>query len=83
MSDFESADRLSAEYDDIRAYAVLRFNCHAREGYFLPWEDIPQDIKDELDRNGGIPCEGEGAPGDWCTRCRFGSYERLEDSSDD
>lgn len=63
--------------EPIRAWSIVRFNCHASEDYFLEWEDIPQEVKDEIERNGGIPCEGGGVPGDWCTRCRFGSTEPM------
>ena len=63
---------------DIRAFAIYVFNCHAPEDYFLDWEDTPQDVKDEIERNGGIPCEGGGVPDEWCARCRFGTYERID-----
>ena len=60
-----------------RAFTDVRFECHADEGYFPEnYDDIPEDLQDELELNGGFPCDGGGYPGEWCGTCRFGqSYE--------
>jgi hypothetical protein len=60
-----------------RSTALYRFRCHAEPGYFLPWAEVPEALQDELDVNGGLPCEGGGVPGLWCQDCRFGSSEEL------
>ena len=59
----------------IRASGTWFFHCHADAGYFLPWEDVPELLKEELEAHGGLPCEGGGKPGWWCTDCRFGTDE--------
>jgi hypothetical protein len=53
------------------------FYCFADSGYFLPWEEVPESLKDELDANGGLPCDASGAPGPWCMECRFGGDEEM------
>jgi hypothetical protein len=65
----------------IRAHAAWLFFCHANAGYFLPWEDVPAALKDELELHGGIQCEGSGSVGPWCADCRFGSDEEGIDLS--
>ena len=61
----------------IRAETEWYFYCHADEGYFLSWDDVPEPLKEELDANGGLPCDGSGHPGPWCMDCRFGSDEEV------
>jgi len=51
--------------------------CNADEGYFVDWNDVPEVLKDELDKNGGLVCDGSGAVGPWCTGCRFGGDEEI------
>jgi hypothetical protein len=59
-----------------RATTTWLFHCHADPGYFVPlYEDIPDPLKDQLDANGGLPCDGGGHPGPWCMECRFGAEE--------
>ena len=59
----------------IRMTVAWLFHCHAVAGYFLPWEEVPAPLKDELEAHGGLPCDGGGEPGSWCLHCRFGSDE--------
>ena len=59
----------------IRATATWLYHCTAEDDYFLPWEKVPEAIKDELEVNGGLPCDGSGHPGPWCEGCRFGASE--------
>lgn len=60
-----------------RATAEYVFSCYASPGYFIPWENVPEALKDELDANGHLPCEGSGGVGPWCTDCRFGAEEEV------
>ena len=64
---------LTSDARPIRATAAWLFHCHADADYFLSWEDVPEPLKDELEAHGGLPCDGSGAVGPWCTDCRFGS----------
>ena len=32
------------------------------------YADLPEDFKKYLDRIRGLPCDGGGEPGRWCTR---------------
>lgn len=58
---------------DKRMASNWTFICLADEDYFIPnWNDIPKEIKNELEENGPIPCEGSGNTGPWCAGCRFG-----------
>ncbi len=61
----------------IRAQQEWLFMCNADEGYFVDWNDVPEVLKDELDKNGGLVCDGSGAVGPWCTGCRFGGDEEI------
>jgi hypothetical protein len=60
-----------------RSTALWRFRCYADPRYFLPWDEVPDVLKDELEANGELPCEGGGMPGWWCEECRFGKGEEL------
>jgi hypothetical protein len=60
-----------------RSSAIYRFRCYADPRYFLPWAEVPARLKDELDVNGGLPCEGAGMPSLWCQECRHGVSEEL------
>ena len=59
--------------DQPRATTEWLYVCYADDGYFLPsYDDVPVYLKDELNTNGGLPCDGGGMPGPWCCHCRFG-----------
>lgn len=58
-----------------RATTVVRCHCHAAPELFLPWEMLSKSAKAEFGENGGIPCEGDGMPGEWCSGCRFGAID--------
>lgn len=64
--------------DEPRAEADIRFKCHADPVLFKPWEEMPKKAQNEFTRNGPIPCEGGGVPGEWCLQCRFGASEKLD-----
>lgn len=55
-----------------RSVVLVRVACHAAPGLFLPWERMTVAAQREFETNGPIPCEGGGAPGEWCAGCRFG-----------
>jgi hypothetical protein len=61
-----------------RAWAVVLFECHARDSLFGPWEDMTAADRNEFIENGPIPCEGGGVPGSWCENCRFGAASILD-----
>ena len=63
-----------------RAVSNWDFICKApSEDYFVKdLEDARQEVKDELDENGSIPCEGSGCPGLWCVDCRFGEANEVD-----
>jgi hypothetical protein len=58
--------------------SLWEFTCHAPEELFQEWEDVPDDIKAEIDENGPLPCSGDGGVGPWCADCRFGEEECIE-----
>lgn len=58
-----------------RARASWVFMCLAHPLYFVAWALVPPGLKDELETNGGLPCEGGGLPGPWCEACRFGEAQ--------
>lgn len=63
----------------------VRCDCHADAELFLPWEKLSTAAKREFSKNGPIPCEGGGMPGEWCVGCRFGvifSPETIESDGD-
>ena len=36
--------------------------------YPTPWEEIPSDIQNTIMHMSGLPCDGSGVLGSWCTR---------------
>lgn len=60
---------------------LVTATCYAAPVLFIRWDDMPKGAKDEFDRNGPIPCEGGGTPGEWCEQCRFGQVEFDRDYS--
>ena len=55
-----------------RASTNICFECYADEGYFIEnREDIPEELKNDLEVNGRLPCELTGVPRIWCLGCRF------------
>lgn len=65
--------------DEPRRETDTRAECYADERLFLPWDDMPKAIQNEFTKNGPIPCEGGGVPGQWCDACRFGVVHAPED----
>lgn len=65
--------------EEPRDEAVFGFFCHAPEGYFVAdLIEAPPTVLQELAQHGPIECEGSGAIGPWCTRCRFGLMVVVE-----
>lgn len=63
--------------DDAREVADLeRMECHAGEELFGEWEKVPDDAKQIINRQKGLPCDGGGMPGHWCSRCYWGRVKR-------
>jgi hypothetical protein len=62
-----------------RATVIVRFRCYADPRCFLAWEEVPEVLKDELERHGWPPCDGTrpGEPDWWCRQCRYGETEEL------
>jgi len=65
----------------IRRKAELEAQCFADPELFKPWDQMTAAAKSEFDKNGPIPCEGGGVPGEWCNGCRFGCLITLEDDA--
>ena len=62
--------------DQPRDTAEWLYICYADEHYFVPsYDDVPVDLKNELETNGGLPCDGGGVPGPWCRHSRFGDAQ--------
>lgn len=67
--------------DSPRAIATLEIPCMADPMLFRRWEDMPPKARKEFEKNGPIPCEGGGVPGEWCLGCRFvGEVSREVDT---
>lgn len=62
-----------------RQTAIMIYQCFAKPVLFLPWDDMPKTAQREFKKNGPIPCEGGGMPGEWCLNCRFGAVEVSEE----
>jgi hypothetical protein len=30
------------------------------------WNDLPVEVQEIINRQGGLPCDSSGMPGDWC-----------------
>jgi len=54
------------------------FSCSAPEEFFRLWENVSQETRD-LIPPGGLPCDGGGVPGPWCSDCEFGKVEKYDD----
>ena len=54
---------------------IAKIDCSADEALFGEWEDIPDELKQDLKQNGSIECEGSGVMHIWCGNCRFGNVE--------
>ena len=57
------------------AELVAEVTCSADTRLFGEWEDVPDELKVELETNGGVPCEGTGYMNTYCGMCRFGTFE--------
>jgi hypothetical protein len=62
----------------VRAVSYWAFKCRANPLYFIKYENVPDVLKDELEVNGALPCDGSGEPGPWCEDCRFGMSEGYD-----
>lgn len=62
-----------------RRSTIVECHCYAKQALFKPWEQMTEAAKAEFDKNGPIPCEGGGLPGEWCAGCRFGKVGDPED----
>ncbi len=65
--------------DEPRQIGTIDFECHAKPELFLAWDDMSKAAQKEFTKNGPIPCEGGGVPGEWCATCRFGRVKRDAD----
>ena len=63
--------------EDARASTQWIFACHADEGFFGDESALTDAHNQDLYVHGGLPCDGTGAPGPWCMRCRFGKDEEA------
>lgn len=56
---------------------IEKFNCGAPEVLFGEWDDVPSDLKEQVDKQNGLPCDGGGVPGEWCSDCQWdgGAYD--------
>lgn len=61
-----------------RIRAIIAADCFADKSLFLPWENLSRAAKNEFDKNGPVPCEGGGIPGEWCSNCRFGKLLNID-----
>lgn len=64
-----------------RATCAVTFGCFADPALFQPvrFQELPKKVQNEFNKNGSIPCEGGGMPGEWCMGCRFGGEIDRED----
>lgn len=51
--------------------------CYAPEEMFERWENVSQKVRDLIPKN-GLPCDGGGRPGPWCTDCEFGNVNEND-----
>lgn len=63
-----------------RAINFLVVTCKAPDDFFLSeWEDIPEESRNLIDANNGLPCEGGGVPGTWCYSCPWRGEHYYDD----
>lgn len=58
---------------------VTTYACHAPEALFA--EELDPEVEAQFLRvvkNGGLPCDGGGVPGEWCARCYFSVVKNEE-----
>lgn len=65
---------------EARAITTWTYDCRcfAPWALFLKWEDLPQEVRDLIPKN-GLPCDGGGRPGLWCRDCEFGKVEEFDE----
>lgn len=62
---------------EARRETEWEYRCHAPESFFVDdWDKVSlaEDIE-KMNEQGGLPCDGGGRPGPWCTRCFWGREE--------
>jgi hypothetical protein len=62
-----------------RRITDTRASCYADPRLFEEWDTLSKDAKLEFIKNGPVPCEGGGTPGQWCDSCRFGHVDAPDD----
>lgn len=64
-----------------RQTTCWEYRCYADPQMFEDdWETtISPEDKEILDAQQGLPCDGGGLPGSWCTRCYWGKDEMLDE----
>lgn len=51
--------------DEPRQQATFVYSCYASPELFKPrWDDLSLEAKDEVEKNGSLPCDGGGVPGE-------------------
>ena len=62
---------------------IEEFRCDAPEVLFGEWSDVPAELKAQVEKQRGLPCDGGGNPGEWCSDCRWtGGHDVLEYDDD-
>ena len=62
-----------------RRSTTVQCDCFASPILFEPWDQMPENARQEFKINGPIPCEGGGLPGQWCEGCRFGKVHEPDE----
>jgi hypothetical protein len=69
------------------------YHCEIPDEYLGDtWDDLPDEIKTIIDKQGGLPCDGGGVPGRWChettnianygNKCHWAGEWGVEDDDD-
>ena len=63
----------------VRAKTEWEYSCTAPNVLFTDnWESAPQETLETMNKQNGLPCDGGGRPGPWCTRCHWGQEEDFD-----
>lgn len=57
------------------------YECRAPDELFGEWDDVPQESRDKI--GGGLPCDGGGVPGAWCSKGCFWESSVRHDLCED
>ena len=62
--------------DTRKVNIIHEVTCIIPEKYFdVEYPDVPQEDRDIIEENHGLPCDAGGVLGMWCDRCPYGTVE--------